>query len=166
MRIRQWKLLLMKHWIIIQMLSVLTTSTATGKDIHVASTDVEATAVIKKNQKKESRLIIMPADFRRIWHHEKHVCSQTEKVCVQILKSFIGYVKIFLSSQKEIKGAGSRQFCKKNNPTLLITIGAAEGYFQLQEKRRMVKRETGANPVRIHHCDKGVPIRILVTDAD
>ena len=29
----------------------------------------------------------------------------------------------------------------------------------------MVKRETGANPVRIHHCDKGVPIRILVTDA-
>ena len=98
MRIRQWKLLLIKHWIIIQMLSVLTTSTATGKDIHVASMDVEATAVIKKNQKKESRLIIMPADFRRIWHHEKQVCSLMEKVCVQILKSFIGYVKIFLSS--------------------------------------------------------------------
>ena len=56
----------MIYLIIIQMLSVLTTSTATGKDIHVASTDVEATAVIKKNQKKESRLIIMPADFRRI----------------------------------------------------------------------------------------------------
>ena len=43
----------MKHWIIIQMLSVLTMSTATGKDIHVASTDVEAIAVIKKNSKKQ-----------------------------------------------------------------------------------------------------------------
>lgn len=55
MRIRQWKLLLMKHWIIIQMLSVLTTSTAMGKDIHVASTDVEATAVIKKNSCDQDR---------------------------------------------------------------------------------------------------------------
>ena len=41
--------------IIIQMLSVLTTSTATGKDIHVASTDVEATAVIKKNSCDQDR---------------------------------------------------------------------------------------------------------------
>ena len=30
----------------------------------------------------------------------------------------------------------------------------------------MVKRETGVNPVRTRHCDKGAPIRILVTDAD
>ena len=57
-------------------------------------------------------------------------------------------------------------FVRKINATLLTTIGAAEGYFWLLEKRRMVKRETGVNPVRIHHCDKGVPIRILVTDAD
>ena len=31
---------------------LLITSTATGKDIHVASMDVEAIAVIKKNSKK------------------------------------------------------------------------------------------------------------------
>jgi len=34
------------------MLSVLIMSTATGKDIHVASMDVEVIAVIKKNSKK------------------------------------------------------------------------------------------------------------------
>lgn len=28
----------------------------------------------------------------------------------------------------------------------------------------MVKRETGVNPVRTRHCDKGIWIRILVTD--
>jgi hypothetical protein len=42
----------MKHLIIIRMLSVLTMSITTGKDIHVASMDVEAIAVIKKNSKK------------------------------------------------------------------------------------------------------------------
>ena len=40
-----------KHWIIIQMLSVLTMGITMGKDIHVESTDVEAIAVIKKNSK-------------------------------------------------------------------------------------------------------------------
>ena len=39
------------------MLSVLTMSTITEKDIHVVSMDVEAIAVIKKNSKKESLLI-------------------------------------------------------------------------------------------------------------
>ena len=34
------------------MCSVLIMSTATGKDIHVATMDVEAIAVIKKNSKK------------------------------------------------------------------------------------------------------------------
>ena len=36
------------------MLSVLIMSTATGKDIHVASMDVEAIAVIKKNSKNNN----------------------------------------------------------------------------------------------------------------
>lgn len=44
----------MKHWIIIQMLSVLTMGITMGKDIHVESTDVEAIAVIKKNSKNNN----------------------------------------------------------------------------------------------------------------
>ena len=41
----------MIHLIIIQMLSVLTMSTATERDIHVVNMDVETIAVIKKNKK-------------------------------------------------------------------------------------------------------------------
>ena len=39
-------------YIIIQMLSVFTMSTATERDIHVVNMDVETIAVIKKNRKK------------------------------------------------------------------------------------------------------------------
>ena len=42
----------MIHLIIIQMLSVLTMSTATERDIRVVNMDVETIAVIKKNSKK------------------------------------------------------------------------------------------------------------------
>ena len=45
-------ILSMIHLIIIQMLSVLTMSTATERDIHVVNMDVETIAVIKKNSKK------------------------------------------------------------------------------------------------------------------
>jgi len=58
MRIKQYKLLSMKHLIIIRMLSVLTMSITTGKDIHVASMDVEAIAVIKKNSNNNTKDVL------------------------------------------------------------------------------------------------------------
>ena len=63
------------------MLSVLTMSTITEKDIHVASTDVEAIAAIKKNSKK----IIIRKDVSRQWRSYRStsfLCYFTERQIV------------------------------------------------------------------------------------
>ena len=63
------------------MLSVLTMSTITEKDIHVASTDVEAIAAIKKNSKE----IIIRKDVPRQWRSYRStsfLCYFTERQIV------------------------------------------------------------------------------------
>ncbi len=54
---------------------------------------------------------------------------------------------------------------KRQSVTAPNDRGNVVDAFVSADGKGMVKRETGVNPVRARHCDKGVWIRILVTDA-